>query len=166
MWWTISLWINGVCRLFSLQNIDPLRDFCEKTKQNRKLISTKINNEAIWGWWKCLSVPYFLQCCSVEGAAGFYELLVKRVAHLECSTCRLWVFADICIHGPPQDLLRFFLLAWWFFVFISMFLLSSLSLYAHIYFLCMCMAKKKREAIFSEAKYIVSYIYSPRTFSF
>ena len=106
MWWTISLWINGVCRLFSLQNIDPLRDFCEKTKQNRKLISTKINNEAIWGWWKCLSVPYFLHdmiSCSEEGAAGFYELLVKRVAHLECSTCRLWVFADICIHGPPQD---------------------------------------------------------------
>ena len=141
----------------------------KKKKTQHKLIPTKINHEAIWGWWKCLCVPYFLHDmigCSEEGASGFHELLVKRGAHLECSTCRLWVFRHSYSLSSSGCLLRFFLLARWFFVFISIFLLSSLSLYAHIYFLCMCTAKKKREAVVSEAKYIVSYTYPPRTFSF
>lgn len=51
-------------------------------------------------------VPCFLHdviSCSEEEAAGFYELVVKSVGHLECFTCRLWVPADICIHDPTHD---------------------------------------------------------------
>lgn len=46
--------------------------------------------------------------------------------------------------------LRFFLLALWLSVYISMFLLSSLTFYTHFYLSCVCMANEKREAVFQK----------------
>ena len=133
-----------------------------KTKQNRKLISTKINNEAIWGWWKCLCVEYFLHDtigCSEEGAAGFYELLVKRVAHLECSTCRLWVFADICIHGPPQDVYLDFS-SWLGDSLCSSVCFSYLHfLFTHTFIFYVCVWPRRRERQFFQKLNILYLIY-------
>ena len=96
----------------------------------------------------------------------------KQLAFMSCGQeCRTPGVLYLSTLGPCRHLyswsyswclLRFFLLAWWFFVFISMFLWPSLSLYAHLYFLCVCMAKKEREAIFFQKLNILYLIYIPQ----
>ena len=86
---------------------------------------------------------------SKEGAAAFYGLVVKRITHLAHFICLRQVPTDIYIHGPTQDVdLDFFLLALWLSVYISMFLLSSLTFYAHFCLSCVCVWPTRRERQF------------------
>ena len=85
--------------------------------------------------------------------------MVKRVAHLECSTCRLWVFADICIHGPPQDVYLDFS-SWLGDSLCSSVCFSYLHfLFTHTFIFYVCVWPRRRERQFFQKLNILYLIY-------